>query len=51
MAPNYHVIYHPVIEKDIDNYKKLSNSYGYGSNLDINEISFESVKRKIDGTL
>ncbi len=51
MAPNYHVIYHPVIEKDIDNYKKLSNSYGYGSNLDINEISFESVKRKIDETL
>ncbi|NLO17468.1 MAG: glycosyltransferase family 9 protein [Arcobacter butzleri] len=51
MAPNYHVIYHPVIEKDIDNYKKLSNSYGYGSNLDINEISFESVKRKIDGVL
>ena len=51
MAPNYHVIYHPIIEKDIDNYKKLSNSYGYGSNLDINEISFESVKRKIDGTL
>jgi len=51
MAPNYHVIYHPVIEKDLDDYERLSNSYGYGSNLDINEISFESVKRKIDGTL
>ncbi len=51
MAPNYHVIYHPVIEKDLDDYERLSNSYGYGSNLDINEISFESVKRKIDETL
>ena len=51
MAPNYHVIYHPMIEKDLDNYKKLSNSYGYGSKLDINEISFEMVKNKIDGVL
>ena len=51
IAPNYHVIYHPIIEKDIENYKKLSNSYGYGSNLDINEISFENVKIKIDEIL
>lgn len=51
MAPNYHVIYHPQIEKDLDNYKKLSNSYGFGSDLDINEISFEMVKNKIDGVL
>ena len=35
----------------IENYKKLSNSYGYGSNLDINEISFENVKIKIDEIL
>lgn len=51
MAPNYHVIYHPVIEKDLDDYERLSNSYGYGSDLDINEISFEMVKDKIDGVL
>ncbi len=51
MAPNYHVIYHPEIEKDLDDYERLSNSYGYGSDLDINEISFEMVKDKIDGVL
>ena len=51
MAPNYHVIYHPVIEKDLDDYERLSNSYGYGSDLDINEISFEMMKSKIYGVL
>jgi len=51
MAPNYHVIYHPEIEKDLDNYKKLSNSYGYGSDLDINEISVENVINKIKRVL
>ena len=50
-SENYHVIYHPEIEKDLDNYKKLSNNYGFGSSLDINEISVESVKSKIDGAL
>ena len=33
------------------NYKKLSNSYGFESELDINEISVESVKNKIDKVL
>lgn len=51
MAPNYHVIYHPEIEKNLDDYERLSNSYGFGSDLDINEISFEMVKNKIDGVL
>lgn len=51
MAPNYHVIYHPQIEKNIEDYKKLSNSYGFGSDLDINEISFENVKNKIKQVL
>lgn len=51
MAPNYHVIYHPVIEKDLDDYERLSNSYGYGSDLDINEISVETVKNKIEKVL
>ena len=48
---NYYVIYHPEIEKDLDNYKKLSNSYGYRSNLDINEISVESVIEKVEKVL
>ena len=51
MTNKYHVIYHPQIEKDLDNYKKLSNSYGYGSKLNINEISVESVMKKIDEVL
>ena len=51
VSENYHVIYHPEIEKDLNNYKKLSNSYGYGSKLDINEISIDSVKNKIKGVL
>ena len=51
VSENYHVIYHPEIEKDLDDYKKLSNNYGFGSDLDINEISFDMVKYKIDETL
>ncbi len=51
ITPNYHMIYHPKIEKDLDDYKRLSNSYGFGSKLDINEISVESVKEKLDGLL
>jgi len=51
ITENYYVIYHPEIEKDLDNYKKLSNSYGYRSNLDINEISVESVIEKIEKVL
>jgi len=51
ISDSYHVVYHPKIEKDLENYKKLSNSYGYGSDLDINEISFEMVKNKIKEVL
>ena len=43
ICENYHVIYHPDIEKNLEDYRKLSNSYGYGSKLDINEITAESV--------
>lgn len=45
---NYHAIYHPKIEKDLNNYKKLSNIYGCGSNLDINEISVEYVIKNLE---
>ncbi|ACM93569.1 heptosyltransferase family [Nautilia profundicola AmH] len=49
--PYYYPIYHPEIEKDLDNYKKLSNSYGYGSKLNINNISVEKVKNRISEVL
>jgi len=51
VSEDYHVIFHPEIEKDLDDYKKLSNNYGFGSGLNINEISVESVKRKINDVL
>lgn len=51
VSENYHLIYHPNIEKDLDDYKKLSNSYGFGSRLNINDISVESVKNKINEVL
>jgi len=47
IAPNYHAIYHPEIQKNLLNYRKLSNSYGFVSNLNINEISVEIVKNNI----
>ncbi len=47
----YYVIYHPEIEKDLENYKRLSNTYGYGSRLDINEITFEMVWDRITKVL
>ena len=48
---NYYPIYHPKIEKDLNDYKKLSNSYGYGSRLNINDISVEVVIKKIKEVL
>lgn len=51
MAPNYHVIYHPKIEKDLDHYQKLSNSYGFAGDLNISEISVKSVIKKISEVL
>ncbi len=49
--PYYYPIYHPEIEKNLNKYKKLSNKYRYGSKLDINEISIEMVKQRIDKVL
>lgn len=47
MAPNYRAIYHPAIANNLSDYQKLSNSYGFGSNLDINEISVEQVLEEV----
>lgn len=51
MTNAYHVVYHPEIEKDLNNYKKLSNIYGFGSKLDISNISTDRVKKEIDVVL
>ena len=51
ISKNYHVIYHPFINKNLDEYKNKSNSYGYVSDLDINKISLEMVKVEIDAVL
>lgn len=51
MRVPYHVIYHPAIEQNLDNYAYLSNSYGYGSDLDICEISVEKVIARLDEVL
>lgn len=40
---DYHVIYHPEIEKDLDNYKAISNNHEYTNYLDINDISYCKV--------
>ena len=51
VAPNYYPIYHPEIEKDLGNYEKLSNSYGYGSRLNINEISVANIVDTLNSVL
>mgnify|MGYP000005111951 CR=1 FL=1 len=51
VSENYHVIYHPKIEKDLDDYKKLSNSYGFGSDLNIDDITKEMVIGKINSII
>ena len=47
ITTSYFPIYHPEIGRDLKNYKILSNTYGYGSKLDINGISTEDVIDKI----
>lgn len=51
ITSNYFAVYHSEIEKNLDDYKKLSNTYGFISKLNINEITFEMVKVKIDELL
>ncbi len=51
MTNNYHAIYHPEIEKDLEDYKKLSNAYQFISNLNINEISYKKVINKVEEIL
>jgi ADP-heptose:LPS heptosyltransferase len=51
VSKNYHVIYHPEIEKDLDDYEELSNSYEFRSSLDINDITKEKVIEKINSVV
>ena len=51
IAPDYHVVYHPEIEKDLDDYRVLSNKYEYSSELDINDITPLVLTKKIDKIL
>jgi len=51
ISRDYHVIYHPEIENDFDDYKKMCNNYGFGSRLNINEISAKSFIKKIDNEI
>jgi ADP-heptose:LPS heptosyltransferase len=47
ISSSYYPVYHPKIEKDLENYEKLSNNYGFGSDLNINEITVKAVTEKI----
>jgi ADP-heptose:LPS heptosyltransferase len=48
MSLNYNVIFHPKIEKYIDNYKYLVDIYSDESILDIDDITPDSVIKKIN---
>jgi ADP-heptose:LPS heptosyltransferase len=48
ISDNYNVIYHPDIENNLSDYKKIINQYGYGSQLNINDIDIKDVLKKID---
>ncbi len=47
ICDSYYPVYHPEIEKDLEKYKYISNSYGYESQLDIGQISTTQVKKKL----
>lgn len=47
----YKAICHPLISGDVLEYKTISNSYGYVSNLNINDISLEHVIFETDSIL
>lgn len=51
LTQKYFVVYHPKIEENLEDYRRLSNTYGYRSSLNINEITFDMVKVKIDEAL
>lgn len=48
ISSNYHIICHPNIKKNWYDHKKLSKSFEFLKNQDINEISFKKVKSEVD---
>jgi ADP-heptose:LPS heptosyltransferase len=51
ITKNYHAIFHPQIANNLDDHKKLSNQYGFGSELNISDISVEQVIKSIDSLI
>ncbi|MGX3010785.1 glycosyltransferase family 9 protein [Helicobacter sp. 23-1044] len=48
IAAKYYPAFHPFIKANMRKYRELSNAFAYKSDLDINEISAESVIKIID---
>jgi len=48
MTDSYYACYHPLIENDPEYYHMISNTYGYGSKLDIIEIEPAKVIEVIE---
>lgn len=51
LTDKYHVIYHPNIENNLSDYRKFFNNYGYGSQLNINDIEAKDVINKVNNIL
>ena len=51
ITSKYYAIYPSIIRRKLDSFKELSNTYKYGSELNINDIAVEVVKEKIDKVL
>ncbi len=51
ICENHFTVFHPFMAKNLTEYEKLSNKYGYGSNLNINEITVDKVIEVIDKIL
>lgn len=48
MTNKYYAIYHPEIENNLKDHERMINRYGYGSKLDINDITVEALIRKVN---
>jgi ADP-heptose:LPS heptosyltransferase len=51
ITDNYHIVHHPEIARDPENYKLLSNHYGYYNVLDISVIPTAAVIKKVQCAL
>jgi ADP-heptose:LPS heptosyltransferase len=51
ITQKHFVVYHPEIQKNLESYFLLSNSYRFANNLDINEIGTQEVIEKAEYVL